>query len=99
MVALLFSTSSQNVETEKRGDTAAVPPTSICASIVLHKALACEKGRQVQLMSFSVRRSLSFRPERWLGEGGLSASSAKRISMPFGAGPRICPGRYLALQE
>jgi cytochrome P450 len=41
----------------------------------------------------------SFKPERWLGEGGLSPGSAKRISMPFGAGPRMCPGRYLALQE
>jgi cytochrome P450 len=43
----------------------------------------------------------AFRPERWLAEGGpaQAASSAKRVSMPFGAGPRVCPGRYLALLE
>jgi len=41
----------------------------------------------------------AFKPERWLGEQGLSPTSAKRMSMPFGAGPRMCPGRYLALQE
>jgi len=38
----------------------------------------------------------AFEPERWLGS---AASSAKRVSMPFGAGSRICPGRYLALLE
>jgi len=46
-----------------------------------------------------VPEAQAFRLERWLGEDGLSAGSAKRISMPFGAGPRICPGPYLALQE
>ncbi|MES2101846.1 MAG: cytochrome P450 [Pseudomonadota bacterium] len=44
--------------------------------------------------------ALAFRPERWLADGGAgAASSAKRVSMPFGAGPRVCPGRYLALLE
>ncbi|MDM0112078.1 cytochrome P450 [Variovorax sp. J22R133] len=43
----------------------------------------------------------AFVPERWLAGGDPAAlsSSARRTSMPFGAGPRICPGRYLALLE
>lgn len=44
----------------------------------------------------------AFRPERWL-QGDAAASgrmlSPKRVVMPFGAGPRVCPGRYLALAE
>lgn len=37
-----------------------------------------------------------FDPDRWLR---ADAASVKRASMPFGAGPRMCPGRYLALLE
>jgi cytochrome P450 len=47
-----------------------------------------------------IPNAAQFDPQRWLGgEGkpGQVASAAKRISMPFGAGPRICPGRYLAV--
>ena len=36
----------------------------------------------------------TFDPQRW-----LNGDANKRVAMPFGAGPRICPGRYLALLE
>ena len=48
-----------------------------------------------------VPNAAAFEPERWLAkdEPGQVANAVKRLSMPFGAGPRMCPGRYLALLE
>jgi cytochrome P450 len=43
---------------------------------------------------------LAFKPERWLPDAPTPlTSAAKRSAMPFGSGPRMCPGRYLALLE
>ncbi|NUZ04958.1 cytochrome P450 [Piscinibacter koreensis] len=41
-----------------------------------------------------------FDPGRWLGgDPARAASAPSRVSMPFGAGPRVCPGRQLAMLE
>jgi cytochrome P450 len=42
-----------------------------------------------------VPNAAAFDPERWIGD----VKALKRVAMPFGSGPRICPGRYLALLE
>ena len=45
-------------------------------------------------------RPEAFEPERWLdGAPQPLSAAAKRSAMPFGSGPRMCPGRYLALLE
>lgn len=40
-----------------------------------------------------------FRPARWQAGADSRERAAQKASMPFGAGPRLCPGRYLALLE
>lgn len=38
-----------------------------------------------------------FNPDRWTATS--TAANQRKVSIPFGAGPRMCPGRYLALEE
>jgi cytochrome P450 len=83
--------SAQAVHDTSLGDLQ-VPAETIVLALMRHDALAerhfADPG--------------AWRPQRWLGGDGsvgATAASAKRVSMPFGAGPRVCPGRYLALTE
>jgi cytochrome P450 len=40
-----------------------------------------------------------FQPERWLSDSKTRKIRRPRSFMPFGSGPRLCPGRSLALLE
>ncbi len=80
----------QALRETKVGDVL-VPAGTTIISVMRHDSVSEEH----------VPNAAAFLPERWLGDDRttLNATSAKRISMPFGGGPRICPGRYLALLE
>ncbi|WP_229632129.1 cytochrome P450 [Pseudoduganella violaceinigra] len=41
-----------------------------------------------------VHNAAAFDPQRWLDGGNV-----RQLAMPFGSGPRLCPGRYLSLLE
>lgn len=44
-------------------------------------------------------RAAEFDPQRWLPDAQGAIAADKKVGVPFGAGPRTCPGRYLALLE
>ncbi|MBK9425871.1 MAG: cytochrome P450 [Gammaproteobacteria bacterium] len=56
-------------------------------------------SRAIALRETAFEQPSQFDPERWLlVEGGRRAFNPRSF-MPFGSGPRLCPGRSLALLE
>jgi cytochrome P450 len=79
----------------------ALRPTEVAGVQIEPGMLVMAVMRHDPMRDECVPDAAAFRPSRWLevGSADTSASHPKRVSMPFGAGPRICPGRYLALLE
>ena len=71
------------------GDVA-VPKETLVMGVLRHDSMS-ERNFQ---------NPLAFEPQRWLPDSPQPMDAvAKRAAMPFGSGPRMCPGRYLALLE
>jgi cytochrome P450/nitrite reductase/ring-hydroxylating ferredoxin subunit len=68
--------------------------------------IAVPKGHWVTLLTRSPAVDAAnfgdpgaFRPERWIDPAASGGAHEPSAHMPFGSGPRICPGRTLALTE
>lgn len=78
----------QNIPAVTLGDLALPPGSAVC---VLPRVAATDPARADD--------PLAFRPARWK-DGRLAAEMQRSgVFVPFGSGPRICPGRSLALLE
>ena len=75
----------------------AVRPTVIAGIAVPEKQLVMCLMRPAPTDERHFANASTFDPARWLERE--RAAAGKRVSMPFGAGPRLCPGRYLAMLE
>jgi cytochrome P450 len=75
----------------------ALHDTSVAGIHVPARTLVWCVLRHHSVADSHVAQAAQFDPQRWLHEG--PGAIDRKVAMPFGAGPRVCPGRYLALLE
>jgi cytochrome P450 len=55
--------------------------------------------RQIAMQERAFTAAAEFRPQRWLAAPDTASRHDPAAFLPFGGGPRFCPGRYLAMLE
>ncbi len=73
----------------------AAAETSLGRYIVPKGTIVAALLRSVAIDPANFADPLGFRPERWLDDANRPRNLS--VAMPFGSGPRMCPGRPLAL--
>jgi len=80
--------------------------TMTAAQDTVLQDVAIPRGTHITLLLRSMSKNpdfvpepTRFNPERWLDPETVASLQRSSIHVPFGSGPRICPGRSLALLE
>ncbi len=78
--------------------------TSVSGIAIRARTPVCTLLRPAGLDANLFPQPHAFLPTRWYAPEALGltpeqVAKAKKVLMPFGAGPRFCPGRYLAMLE
>jgi cytochrome P450 len=75
----------------------AISDTTVAGVAVPKKTVVLLLTRVGAMQDANFTDASAFRPERWLMPA--AEGNSKKVSIPFGAGPRVCPGRFLAIGE
>jgi cytochrome P450/nitrite reductase/ring-hydroxylating ferredoxin subunit len=84
-----------------------LPIVQLCANEdIVIKNIKVPKGTNIQLPIYNMflddeffQNSEAFNPHRWLTSDVTAKNNMQNAFLPFGYGPRVCPGRSLALLE